>query len=228
MKIDLKTIKTYWINMSSQTEKHNRMLSMFDSLGFSNTEHFEGIKLDPNSHIKDGSGMATHTLLTKIIKEDSFPCLVLEDDAKQTKCYTDIFDVPEECDALYLGVSRAGSKGQSCQATVYNDSYFRVWNMLATHAVIYFNKNYAQKIVNNGKYLLDNNIPYDIGIADLHDEFTVLTPEYPIFYQYDPEKTSKFDVEWYTKYQLLPLPEKIQKVNFREENKAINLLKVLS
>lgn len=72
MKIDLKTIKTYWINMSSQTEKHNRMLSMFDNLGIKNTEHFEGIKLDPNSHIKDGSGMATHTLLTKIIREDSF------------------------------------------------------------------------------------------------------------------------------------------------------------
>jgi len=228
MKIDLKTIKTYWINMSSQTEKHNRMLSMFDNLGIKNTEHFEGIKLDPNSHIKDGSGMATHTLLTKIIKEDSFPCLVLEDDAKETKCYVDTFDVPENCDALYLGVSRAGSKGQSCQATIYNNDYFRVWNMLATHAVIYFNKNYAQKIVDNGKYLLDKNIPYDIGIGDLHDEFTVLTPEYPAFYQYDPDKSSKFDVEWYTKYQLLPLPERIQKVNFKTGTKVIDVLKVLS
>ena len=37
MKIDLKTIKTYWINMSSQVEKHNRMLSMLNTLGFKNT-----------------------------------------------------------------------------------------------------------------------------------------------------------------------------------------------
>ena len=211
--------------MSTQAEKHNRMLSMFNNLGMKNTEHFEGIKLDPNSHIKDGSGMATHTLLTKIIKENSFPCLILEDDAKETKCYIDRFDVPDECDALYLGVSKAGSKGQSCQATIYNDNYFRVWNMLATHAVIYFNKNYAQKIVDNGKFLLENNIPYDIGIGDIHDEFTILTTEYPIFYQYDPDKSSKFDVEWYTKYQLTPLPEKIQKVNFKSGSKIIDLLK---
>jgi hypothetical protein len=211
--------------MSTQVEKHNRMLSMFNNLGMKNTEHFEGIKLDPNSHIKDGSGMATHTLLTKIIKENSFPCLILEDDAKETKCYIDTFDVPDECDALYLGISKAGSKGQPCQATVYNDNYFRVWNMLATHAVIYFNKNYAQKIVDNGKFLLENNIPYDIGIGDIHDEFTILTTEYPIFYQYDPNKTSKFDVEWYTKYQLTPLPEKIQKVNFKSGSKIIDLLK---
>jgi hypothetical protein len=225
MKIDLKTLKTHWINMSTQVEKHNRMLSMFNNLGMKNTEHFEGIKLDPNSHIKDGSGMATHTLLTKIIKENSFPCLILEDDAKETKCYIDTFDVPDECDALYLGISKAGSKGQPCQATVYNDNYFRVWNMLATHAVIYFNKNYAQKIVDNGKFLLENNIPYDIGIGDIHDEFTILTTEYPIFYQYDPDKSSKFDVEWYTKYQLTPLPEKIQKVNFKSGSKIIDLLK---
>jgi hypothetical protein len=211
--------------MSTQVEKHNRMLSMFNNLGMKNTEHFEGIKLDPNSHIKDGSGMATHTLLTKIIKENSFPCLILEDDAKETKCYIDTFDVPDECDALYLGISKAGSKGQPCQATVYNDNYFRVWNMLATHAVIYFNKNYAQKIVDNGKFLLENNIPYDIGIGDIHDEFTILTTEYPIFYQYDPDKSSKFDVEWYTKYQLTPLPEKIQKVNFKSGSKIIDLLK---
>jgi hypothetical protein len=97
--------------------------------------------------------------------------------------------------------------------------------MLATHAVIYFNKNYAQKIVDNGKFLLENNIPYDIGIGDIHDEFTILTTEYPIFYQYDPDKSSKFDVEWYTKYQLTPLPEKIQKVNFKSGSKIIDLLK---
>ena len=190
------------------------MESLLSSLHISNAEHFEGIKLEPNSHIKDGSGMATHTLLTKILNENIFPCLVLEDDVDVTKAYNDIFDVPSNCSALYLGVSKAGARGSACISTVYDENYFRVWNMLATHAVVYFDREYVKELLRRGKWFLDQNIPYDIGIGEIHSHFNVLTPTYPIFYQSDPKKTSKFDVEWYTKYQLHPLPEKIQHVDF--------------
>jgi hypothetical protein len=221
MHIDLKNLKTYWINLSKDVDKHFRMSKMFTELGMENTSHFEGIVLDPSSHIKDGSGMATHTLLTKIYDADDFPCLVLEDDAKDTKTFSLTYNVPDECDALYLGVSRAGARGHQALLTVYNDDYFRVWNMLATHAVVYFSKKYVKNILDQGIVFLNKNIPYDIGIAELHCNYNILTPEYPAFYQYDPQKTSKFDVEWYTKYQIAPVRGAYKNIEFNSNSTVL-------
>jgi hypothetical protein len=221
MHIDLKNLKTYWINLSKHTEKHSRMSKMFAELGMQNTSHFEGVVLDPSSHIKDGSGMATHTLLTKIYDADDFPCLVLEDDAKATKAFSSSYTVPDDCDALYLGISRAGARGHEALLTVYNDDYFRVWNMLATHAVVYFSKKYVKNILDQGIVFLNKNIPYDIGIGELHCNYTILTPEYPAFYQYDPEKTSKFDVEWYTKYQIAPVRGAYKNIEFPQHSSVL-------
>lgn len=214
MKVDLHSLKTYWINLPSHVERHKRMVKMFEDLGIKNTEWFKGIQLDPNSHIKDGSGMATQTLLQQIYDLNCFPCMVLEDDAKNTKAFQHEYDVPNNCDALYLGISRAGARGHEAVLTVYNDDYFRVWNMLATHAVVYFSKQYVKNILDRGALFLDKNIPYDIAIGEIHSKYNIYAPEYPAFYQYDPNKTSKFDVEWYTKYQIAPLRGNIKQVTF--------------
>lgn len=221
MKIDLRTTKTRWINLPSAETRHNRMVNMFGELCFTNTEWFPGVILDPNSHIKDGSGMATQTLLQKIYDLNDFPCLVLEDDAKQTRGYQPIYDVSDNCDALYLGISRAGARGYQAILTNYDENYFRVWNMLATHAVLYFNKTYVKNILDRGIEFLNKNIPYDIGIGEIHSKYTILTPEYPAFYQYDPQKTSKFDVEWYTKYQVTPLRGDVKMIEFLSNQSAL-------
>ena len=216
MMIDLKTIKTFWINMSSNTERNSDMKALFERLGMKNTEHFEGIVLDPNSHIKDGSGMATHTLLSKILDENQFPCLILEDDVQElTNNFKRYFDVPDDCDALYLGVSTAGARGANSVATVLNDDYFRVWNMLATHAVVYFSRKYVEELLKRGKWFLDNNIPYDIGIGEIHCHFNVLTPTYPVFYQSDPHGKAKHPVELCTRYQLHPQHSSVKYIKFQ-------------
>jgi hypothetical protein len=223
MKIDLHTLKTYWINMSKDVDKHQRMKNMFMELQMSNTEHFEGIVLDPNSHIKDGSGMATHTLLTKILEENQFPCLVLEDDAKNTKFFKYEYDVPDACDALYLGVSKAGARGHPTLATKYDECFLKVWNMLATHAVVYFNKFYVETLLRRGDVYLNSNIPYDIAIAEIHSDFCVLTPFAPAFYQYDPDKKSKFNVEYYTRDPIVPLDSNIKQIEFSSESRFMNI-----
>lgn len=209
--------------MSKYADRKQRMQDMFLNLGMQNTEHFEGIVLDPNSHIKDGSGMATHTLLTKILKENQFPCLVLEDDAKNTDFFRYEYDVPSACDALYLGVSKAGARGSKAISTIYDESYLRVWNMLATHAVVYFNPEYVKSLLRRGYVYLHRNIPYDIAIAEIHSDFCILTPREPTFYQSDPEKKSKFDVEFYTKDPLIPLDSCISQVVFPPNSKFMNI-----
>ena len=221
MIIDLANLKTYWINLPSNTERHDRMVKMFDELGMKNTEWFKGIVLDPNSNIKDGSGMATQTLLKQIYDRNDFPCLVLEDDAKNTKTLKLKYDVPDNCDALYLGISRAGARGHQAILTIHNDDYFRVWNMLATHAVVYFSRDYVKNILDQGNTFLNLNIPYDIGIGELHSKYKIFTPEYPAFYQYDPNKTSKFDVEWYTKYQIAPVRGNIKEIEFPKNSTVL-------
>lgn len=221
MLVDLKNLKTYWINLSSHVQKYERMKKMFKDYNICNNEHFEGVILDPNDVIKDGSGLATHTLLTKIYNNNDFPCLVLEDDAKPTNTFKETYEIPDNCDALYLGVSRAGARGHQALTTIHDDNYFRVWNMLATHAVVYFSKQYVKNILDQGKIFLNKNIPYDIGIAELHCKYNIFTPEYPAFYQYDPDKTSKFDVEWYTKYQITPVRPNYKNIEFPEHSSVL-------
>ena len=108
-----------------------------------------------------------------------------------------------------MGVSSVGMNtgggANSVRATRYNKDYIQLHNMLSLHACVFLNPEYLIKLVNMADELVcDKQVPIDVVSAMMHKDFLVLTPNRPWFYQSDPEKKAKFDVEFYTKNPIVP------------------------
>jgi hypothetical protein len=131
------------------------------------------------------------------------PVLILEDDVDTTGMCD--FVMPEGTDAIYVGLStRAGSRTHNwdegwAQVETHSLTQVRVFNMLATHAILYISRAYKEKIIE--KYEAYMNIPYhtDVLASRLHPHFMILANRVPAFWQAnrfnaprDMERDTKF------------------------------------
>lgn len=124
------------------------------------------------------------------------PFAILEDDCQFMDAFQYGFEVPENTDALYLGISLFGIKtpGElswgvwgNAQYVTYNDDYLRVLNMLGGHAIVYLSERYHQSMIDGSfKALMNPAYPYpgDIAYATLQTSHVVLTPKQPVCYQH--------------------------------------------
>jgi hypothetical protein len=180
--IDLRNTTNLLVNLDKDT---NRLAASTEVLGslqipfdrFSAIEHERGIV---------GCGMSHHRLLSSI-KPNT---LILEDDIAKTDYANNILPaVPEGVDAIYLGVSRYGfvNRPFALEDTVlaarYDQNYKKIYNMCSTHAILYLSQRYIDACSKIIQDCLDNNIPFDLGLATLHRYFNILTPNEPMFYQ---------------------------------------------
>ena len=187
MKIDLRKINTYIINLEKDHERRCRIIEQVKKFDLDytlvNGEYCaEGIIGCGISHLK-------------ILHQDlEVPFLLLEDDTVFTDDFTPILEFPKETDAVYLGVSRFGidwSKSEwaswdGTEATDYNADYLRVHNMVGAHAVLYISAKYKQNAYEAGlARVLDrrNFMPVTIGYADIQNANLVLTPRKFMAYQ---------------------------------------------
>ena len=183
MKIDLREIPTYWATIEKNTERHEKMESMFKDLTMMDTHQINGEIADPytvgiaQSHI-DGLS-------------NDLPLLMMEDDAKDTEHWEPVIEVPEHCDALYLGTSwfgmvRGESQYKGCISSVYDDKYLKVYNMLGVHAVLYLTKEYRDFVVELLEGFKKNpEGGCDECVAANMKSFDVLAVKEPFFYQND-------------------------------------------
>jgi hypothetical protein len=119
-----------------------------------------------------------------------------------TDHFKPIIDVPDEADALYLGVSKWGywpdqiisHEGGALPKVAlsrYSPEFIRTHNMCAAHAIVYLSQRFIEATIKIAKECLSRNIPWDLGLASIQSEFIVLTPNFPMFYQEDqPESTN--------------------------------------
>ena len=155
---------------------------------FSAIEHEQGIV---------GCGLSHKKLLSEI-KPNT---LILEDDIGSTTVATNsVLNIPEEADAIYLGVSNHGYINQpmgvagTVLAAQYDENYKKVFNMCSTHAILYLSQEYidaAHGVITN---CLKYGAPFDLGLAALHRYFTILTPNDPYFYQTEQEAFTKLSL----------------------------------
>lgn len=192
--IDLRNTTNLLVNLDKDT---NRLASSTKVLGslqipfdrFSAIKHERGIV---------GCGMSHQKLLSEI-KPNT---LILEDDIGATQAAVGILrNIPEEADAIYLGISNHGYINKSMGvagtvlATQYTQDYKRVFNMCSTHAILYLTQRYidaAHDIVTN---CLKQGLPFDLGLAAIHRHFTVLTPNDPFFYQVEQQSFTRFTLK---------------------------------
>lgn len=169
-------------NSPKYTARKHTMMWMLESIGFplENIIHF---KSDPISYpaclVK-----ATRDILEKYIDT---PVLLLEDDLAYTnQC---MFEIPENTDALYLGISECAAhpfknhnNGVS-QFEYVTSSTVRVKNMLSAHAVLYKTRRYKEAVIQAMDHALRMGIVNDIMLARLQPSFNIYAGVKPMFYQ---------------------------------------------
>lgn len=212
MKLNLIDIPVYYINLDEQEEKRKRTETLLKQIGFKFVHRFSAIKHEAGRII--GCARSHYEILNKA----SVPFIILEDDCSLNKAVPETIDLPDNSDALYLGISHWGRylnhSGPYVHTTKIDENIVRVHNMLATHAILYLSQEYAnicKRISYHFGYEIENHL--DIGFAEVHRFFNVYSFDEPLFRQYEwsAVTTGKLSSVSYTKYSANELFEDIQK-----------------
>ena len=186
MKIDLRKIKKAYINLKHDDLKNQNIVKNLKSLGYSNFDRFEGIKLPKQRNCFNAGCSNSHNTLMKKYRNE-VPFLLLEDDCKSTQWYNEyvvdgVIDVPDDADAVYLGYSTAGHdvwfRGESI-----DEKWMRLKSCMATHAILFLN-NKIDAFIRNSDMTIANKEALDVGYArDVLKELKVYAPKKVLFYQ---------------------------------------------
>lgn len=184
MKINLKTVPVIYINMDKDTERNESMKNLVNDFGFTKTFRSSGVYTqgDPLK----GCASSHNNILSDIKNKT----IILEDDCV-IKNNISTIDVPDDADAVYLGLSSWGyikdvSKPENYkfeQVEGYPGVY-KVNGMLATHAILYITKDYIKTCQRIAEYSAKNSVHVDQGFARVQRYFNVYAIADPIFYQH--------------------------------------------
>jgi hypothetical protein len=184
LKLDLRELPVHWATIEKNVERHKKMQSMFERLGFTNTHQINGPIADPYT-----VGIAA-THIDGI--SNDLPLIMMEDDAQETPNFQPTLDVPDDCDAVYLGTSWFGmvrntSQFRGCISSYYNEQFIKPYNMLGIHCVLYLSQKYRDNVVNLLTEFKDNprGAGCDECIAMHMKDHNILAVKNPYFYQND-------------------------------------------
>jgi hypothetical protein len=194
MKIDLREIPVVWINLDSAKKNAETMQKRFKDFGFKNTHRKSGLIIPPppNTDVSiahyRGCGQSHIDIL-----DDQYtsPLLVLEDDVEFADNFNPVIEIPDDSDAIYLGISHGNRYYHTCKK---DEQYLRIAGILAAHAILYINPNFRKEMSEIGKYCLyELNKPWDVGTASIQYKYNVYTPNNPLIYQSnDRESANKW------------------------------------
>jgi hypothetical protein len=183
MKIDLKEIKTYYINLDKDKDRDLSMKSLIKDFEFDDAHRFSGTYKEKNPI----SGCAQSHY--NILSQSTGKFIILEDDCV-IKNNTSVIEVPDDADAVYLGLSEWGYKRDASKQSNYiftqhNEfkNVYKVDSMLATHAILYLSKDYLNLCTQIAKYSAENSVHIDQGFARIQRYYNVYAIADPIFYQ---------------------------------------------
>lgn len=181
MNLDLREVPAIYMNLEHHADKNNNMQKILKGCGFKNIIRVEGV-LRPDNPVAGCS--AAHY---KALLEIEPPFILFEDDC-EVKNFRPIIEIPDNTDAVYLGISSwgrmNGHSGPYVQYEKIKDDLYRVYNMLSGHSVLYLTQQYVeicQKICYHAGYIIEDY--QDIGFAEIQRWFSVYAFDEPFFYQ---------------------------------------------
>lgn len=205
MLIDLREIPTRIIACPDNApRRHKSVTAMAQRLGLNYEVH---------RPIYTGSDKLIGNALAhlRILRSTRAPCLVLEDDCEATPDFRARLEVPDEADAIHLGMNRLGiplSEHPSSRLTFslpgqrvnetrrvpryvydgtvvseYNEAFLRTHNMLGTHAYLYLKDEVIATVCTEILGSLAIPWHWDVAMARLQKQLLVLTPRRFFFYQ---------------------------------------------
>ena len=201
MTIDLRTVPTRWINLDEHVENARAMEAQFHRLGFTCTERISAAKLPPPEGANPAFG--THYIgcgtshLRCFARSATLPALILEDDALATEHFCPVLEIPDDADAIYLGVSNASPNTRavdlrSPEGRAQNrQGWARIEGMLATHAILYVSERYTRIAEYSTRHCIETlKVPLDMGFAMLQEKFRVYAAIHPFFIQADDRQNA--------------------------------------
>jgi hypothetical protein len=184
MKIDIRLYPVYYINLDEDTEKKDRTEKLLKDMQFKQIIRVPAIKHEKGRIV--GCARSHYDILSRI----KSPAIVLEDDCDLNKDFDGTIDMPLVADAVYLGISHWGRylnhSGPYVHVSKTDTECVRVYNMLATHAILYLNQDYlnmCSRISRHSGYVIHNHV--DIGFAEIQKYFNIYALDVPLFRQYD-------------------------------------------
>jgi len=179
--LDLREIPAIYINLDSDIERKEKMESMLKEYGFKNI-----IRLSATKH-QDRLAGCSHSHFNALNEVDA-PFIVFEDDCV-CKNTDPVITIPDDSDAVYLGISSWGRMNSHSGPCVYYEEVVdfpgivRVYNMLGAHAILYLSKEYASVCSRISNHFYETAYHQDIGFAEIQKYFSIYSFDDPIFYQ---------------------------------------------
>lgn len=196
MKIDLRHVTTRWINLDRAQQNASDMRDQFERLGFTNHERIPAKIVPVPENIPPYllKAYGTHFLgcgashIAAFESTTACPLLILEDDASATAAFTPEIEVPDNTDAVYLGISHGNSR-----QIVFDmgNGWYKVIGMLASHAILYVSERYRNFALATAKDAIYTKcIPIDNAFAAAQLKFNVLACPVPMFVQSDARQSA--------------------------------------
>lgn len=192
MNLDITTIPVYCISISQAHRR--RIKKILQSHGFTDIRIIEGVQ---GQKKVTGVAMAHEKALGIALEECDGPFIIIEEDIQVGKFTREIF-LPEYTDAIYLGISSWGLRnghGENDKICFQktNGGLCRVFNMLAAHAILYVNHDYARFIHANIPMFIEMGTNQDKLRAETMKYFNIYAVNNAMFYQGGRfEKTTRF------------------------------------
>jgi len=195
MRINILNIPVFYINLKRDVQKNKETLEILKAAGFTNINRFDAIL---GGAKKDGCAKSHQQLLKEL--EIDGPFIVFEDDIEITNDFNPVIDIPEDSHAVYLGLSKFGlSNGKTDKEIVaekINDDIYRIYNMLAAHAILYLKKDYYKFLSHAIQAMLDEDRNQDNARAETMRYFKIYALNKPLFYQGGKHKdVTKFHLD---------------------------------
>jgi hypothetical protein len=176
--MDIRKLPVYYISMED-----TGIEEMLRDKGFSDIRKSDGVREKVKA---TGVAKAHVAALKKALSECDGPFIILEEDVLMNTFDPDI-PVRKDMDALYLGVSEWGLKDGHGQRKIAvlkeNNGFYRALNMLAAHAILYINHDYARFLVDNIPLFITMGTNQDKMRAETMKYWKVYAKKFPIFYQ---------------------------------------------
>jgi hypothetical protein len=198
VKIDISSLPVFYINMENATKRRNNFLRWNKDLGFNNVTRIAGI---PSKPYYVGLSKAFINALEDGINLEEEKFIVFEDDAAPTEKFKNEIEIPDDADAVYLGVGPWGFRkdqdpkgGATFNGSAFEEvnnfpGIFKIHSTLTCHAIMYINKKYAKAALESYKIsvILERHGDVQIYFDGLFDKYNVYAIG-PLFYQNDLSK----------------------------------------
>lgn len=171
MKLQIKDISAVYINPDRFLDRQRKMEGWIHGVGFSSVTRIAYNESFPDRAITMNHA---HKYALEQSKND-VPFILLEDDAALMQPLPEYFDIPEEADLVYLGGSNYNLLGIKLEE--YNKDFYRVYNMLSFHAVLFPNRNFVEKVIKLLEKAINEKKFNDITIASSSTENIFLVPK---------------------------------------------------